>query len=538
MSTTSSSSIHHNSTSTSTNTKDRKRSAHWTDLDTETLVNLLLRYKDAGRTADNGFKPEIWEEASILLEGNTYMGGPKTPDACKSRWQRLQRDYKAAKDMEAEPGFTWDRTTNRLSASAECWINAEKKLDSYKYRKIHLPTFDSIAILCANDSTRTRPRASKGRSSLGSISNASSMLSLSTTSTSNNQNGNGNGNGYQHNHMNDPSTTAEAMAQLQVQNDQNVYNWSASTGHTENVNGNGDQDGNGEGEFENAFGMPDGSQSFNLGQKRPLPFDPSILSPTINTNHGPGQPQNAMHHNLPISSGSPPKKPRPSHSQHKPHPMPGQFGHQQQMTPNHTHTPHMNPQQHHLPPAHTIPQQFYLPHSQPSQSSTSQLNMVNVPHSPEFNSAPTTHTHQNLLEPSMIQTPPPAPSSGIIRQFTPLTSTPSGSSSNIQGLTGVSINGNGNGPAGVGVGVPVPMEITNAGLSESQRLTKAILAVQNQQETFELGDEELIEIFNEFESNMNSGDTYLAIKKDSLRRMWLMKILKRRGTSTSNGNKK
>ncbi|OCF77622.1 hypothetical protein I204_01616 [Kwoniella mangroviensis CBS 8886] len=518
---------HHHQQQQNTNTKDRKRSAHWTDSDTETLVNLLLRYKDSGRTADNGFKPEIWEEASLLLEGNTYMGGPKTPDACKSRWQRLQRDYKAAKDMEAMPGFSWDRTTNRLFASAECWINAEKQLDSYKYRKIHLPTFDSIAVLCANDSTRTRPRAQKGRSSLGSISNASSMLSLSTTSTSNNQNGNGNGNangnGYQHqNNMPDSNTTAEAMAQLQVQNDQNVFTWSTNNGNGDN--GNGEQDGTDDG-FENAFGISDGSQSFNLGQKRPLPFDPSILSPAINTNHGPGPPQNAMHHNLPIPQGSPPKKSRPSHPQAKSHTLPTHFTHQQMAA---------NQQiQHHLPPAHTIPQHFYLPHThtqnhtptQPSSQVNPQMNMVSVPHSPEFSSSTTTTSnHQNLLEPSsIIQTPPPASSTGIIRQFTPITT--SGSSSNIQGLTGVVVGG----------GMEI-QEITNAGLSESQRLTKAILLLQNQQDMYELKDEDLIEIFNEFENNINSADTYLAITKDHLRKMWLMKILKRRNGSS--GKKK
>jgi hypothetical protein len=71
--------------------KDRKKSAHWTDADTDILITLLLRYKDSGRTADNGFKPEVWREASGMLEGTTFMGGPKTPEACKSRWQRVSR---------------------------------------------------------------------------------------------------------------------------------------------------------------------------------------------------------------------------------------------------------------------------------------------------------------------------------------------------------------------------------------------------------------------------------------------------------------
>ena len=73
--------------------KDRKKSAHWTDADTEVLVTLLLGYKDTGRTTDNGFKPEVWREASALLDGSTFVGGPKTADACKSRWQRVSRSH-------------------------------------------------------------------------------------------------------------------------------------------------------------------------------------------------------------------------------------------------------------------------------------------------------------------------------------------------------------------------------------------------------------------------------------------------------------
>ena len=73
----------------SSSKQDRKKSAHWSDQDTEILVDLLLRYKDTGRTPDNGFKPEVWREASGLLQRNNPIGGPKTPEACKSRWQRV-----------------------------------------------------------------------------------------------------------------------------------------------------------------------------------------------------------------------------------------------------------------------------------------------------------------------------------------------------------------------------------------------------------------------------------------------------------------
>ena len=54
------------------------------------------------------------------------MGGAKTPEACKSRWQRLQRDYKAVRDLEEFAGFTWDRNEHRLKASEQAWDAAGK----------------------------------------------------------------------------------------------------------------------------------------------------------------------------------------------------------------------------------------------------------------------------------------------------------------------------------------------------------------------------------------------------------------------------
>ena len=78
------------STSIETLPKDRKKSAHWSETDTEILIEYLLQHKDISRTNDNGFKVEVWKEIAQLLEGTTVTGGPKTPEACKSRWQRVR----------------------------------------------------------------------------------------------------------------------------------------------------------------------------------------------------------------------------------------------------------------------------------------------------------------------------------------------------------------------------------------------------------------------------------------------------------------
>jgi hypothetical protein len=109
--------------------KDRKKSAHWTDQDTEVLIGVLLKHRDSGRTSDNGFKVEVWDEASVMLERTHHMGGFKTADACKSRWQRLQRDFKFARELlESSPRFSWDPNEHRLNASDAAWAAAESKV--------------------------------------------------------------------------------------------------------------------------------------------------------------------------------------------------------------------------------------------------------------------------------------------------------------------------------------------------------------------------------------------------------------------------
>lgn len=56
---------------------------------------------------------------------------------------QLQRDFRAAKDMEALPGFVWDRTVHRLSAPPDAWEAAEKvsRTDSLTS---HLPSTSSV----------------------------------------------------------------------------------------------------------------------------------------------------------------------------------------------------------------------------------------------------------------------------------------------------------------------------------------------------------------------------------------------------------
>jgi hypothetical protein len=68
-------------------------------------------------------------------------------------------------------------------------------------------------------------------------------------------------------------------------------------------------------------------------------------------------------------------------------------------------------------------------------------------------------------------------------------------------------------------------EVQHAGLSDAQRRTQALLQLQQEQG---MRDDELVEVMAEFETSIAAADTYLAIQKDQLRRMWLTTVVQRR----------
>ena len=84
-------------------------------------------------------------------------------------------------------------------------------------------------------------------------------------------------------------------------------------------------------------------------------------------------------------------------------------------------------------------------------------------------------------------------------------------------------------------------QVQAAGLAEPQRRSAAILMLQ-ERET-DLTDDELVDIVTEFELNITSADTYLALSKQAVRKLWLQRIIQRasanghnqNGTLTSNG---
>lgn len=365
-------------------------------------------------------------------------------------------------------------------------MNAEKEMDAYKYRKIHLPHYDSLAILCANDSCRRAPRNTKTRHT--SISSSSSLMNLSTpnpnTSTpaqmaqvpqpitmaqvghlsrqhshsSLPTNGQmtpmSSSQHHPHGHpgMHDP-VNGNGLVQLgatSMQTDHNVFSWESG------------EQGGGEGDFDGSFGLSNGSQAF-LPQKRTMPFDPSLLN---------GSSQ--QHHMIP--QGSPPKKPRTSSRPMITHQLSGMhqngpFGYSMQNTGN---------------PAH-------LDTGNPGRGPNAGSGNQGDQQSPEFSTSTPA-----MLDHTLLQTPP-----GLrIKPYTPPTP---GSAPNLT--------------------LQAP-EMAVAGLTEAQRRTEALLQLQLQES--EMRDEDMVEVMAEFEMNVAAADTYLAIKREPLRKMWLANLVKRR----------
>ncbi|EIW72187.1 hypothetical protein M231_01839 [Tremella mesenterica] len=488
---------------------DRKKSANWSDQDTDTLVNVLMRYKDTGRTTDYGFKLEVWQEAAGLLQNSTFVGGPKTAEACKSRWQRIQRDYRAAKEMETMPGVKWDRSTHRLRALPEAWDNAVRQLEPYKYARIHLPCYDALAILCAGDNPRVRART-RTRPSQAS-SDSGSMLSLSISSTTGQASANAMGGPMNGGHdgangqmnMTNGGLHSQSQRHLSLAEEvSNGVNLVGTTGHGTlaqhtMTTGHGQMgtaaglmgwegaEEDGEGEFEASFTMTDTDQQqqYLVAPKR-LSYDPSLMSTsTPNTHpqsHSLNQSQTQTSSISLQSRHSPTKRSRtslPIHSSRSniaPQPPPGpdslnQSTHRTQS--QHLSTPYFPLSQSHSPDfsASSTLMESMMPHHSPTSTTLSSAHM-------------SSQNHSTLQPPPAFASPVRPP--------------------------------------------PLKEEVRAAGLSEAQRRTQAILELQAGEK--DLTDEEMVDIVSEFSGDIALADCYLALKRSGLRTMFVKKLLGKR----------
>ncbi|WVQ74336.1 hypothetical protein IAR50_003935 [Cryptococcus sp. DSM 104548] len=542
--------------------KERKRSAHWSGQDTQILINVLLREKDT-RTADNGFPPEVWQEVSGLLMGRNpnmaqdgselLLGGAKTPEACKSRWQRLQRDYKAAKELSQLPDITWDNTTHRLEAPEHAWQNAAKVYEiTNKHRKIHLPWWDSLVILCSREATRSRGRRRRKKSIeadqeeyqaelLAESSRHAAHVHAQMTTGHGHHAYDPMSNGHhahhhhpqehhqqQHHHgMHDPNQRGSGLVGLSSGALQAVehgaFSWEAGS--------------SGDGDFDQSF-LP--NQAF-IPQKRNSMFDSGLLTPETSS---------TTTVSAPLALQDDPNKrqrttSRTSQTHVLPHQhlgnMPGAAYAYAPMAPGNqtatgpgaqspeygggeglldpvllqataspgitlkTYTPpdkggpamalqgsHGNPQTHRRAPSHGQPQPRHplTSHSSSDSSSAHNALQTHAQTHTHAHSQPHPHAHQQSQAQGQSMHQPHHP-----QMQTPLQASPSD-----------------------------PLFLSS--LTESQRRTEALLQLQTIDA--DMRDEDMVEVMEEFEMSVAAADTYLAIKKEALRKMWLANLVKRR----------
>nr|ODN90920.1 hypothetical protein L204_05759 [Cryptococcus depauperatus CBS 7855] len=274
-----------------------------------------MRETDSGRTSDNDLKPKVWKEIPSLLDGSNFMGSRKTPEACKSIWQRLQRDYKLVNELEMMPRFSWDSKTHQLPASEGTWVATDMQYEGVQERrKINLPWCDSLAIICPEDQPCTSQTGMSFPSSIISPSAASSagssqILQKSLRASQDNTE-QADYDGTQHDPTiknRDQSQTQHQLSHVVAESDTSatlvhLLGELTATGH-----GVFDWEGqqNGDDDFE-SFDMSNDSLSF-LPQKRIMSFDPPLISTSSSSAQYP----------LSMSKGSPNKRQHTGNPSHQ-----------------------------------------------------------------------------------------------------------------------------------------------------------------------------------------------------------------------------
>ncbi|KLO10588.1 hypothetical protein SCHPADRAFT_892230 [Schizopora paradoxa] len=123
--------------------------AKWTLADDQSMLDVLLFAREKGDIASNGhFKMQTWQDVVYTVAASTTAGGRKDVENCKSRLQRLRKDYRAIKSIKEQPGFKWSGEQCMLVASEETWDSYIKAhAEQHKYRTLKFPQYDAIATL-------------------------------------------------------------------------------------------------------------------------------------------------------------------------------------------------------------------------------------------------------------------------------------------------------------------------------------------------------------------------------------------------------
>jgi hypothetical protein len=105
--------------------KPRGANAKWSKAEVDSLIEQLIEAKDAGNTAEGGFKSTVWSGVANSFDDPLK----KKVRACESKWTRLKKDYKEIKWLREEvSGFGWNDDTQMVDATDEVWEELRKVL--------------------------------------------------------------------------------------------------------------------------------------------------------------------------------------------------------------------------------------------------------------------------------------------------------------------------------------------------------------------------------------------------------------------------
>jgi hypothetical protein len=111
----------------------------WTAEMIEALVECIYGVWKDGRASDNGFKKEVWVEASNAVQ-RVYRGLPLTIEweKCKNKWTDLKEKWKHWLVLSDQSGFGWNDDTERYEAADYVWDNLNKSHPRIIWHKTHV----------------------------------------------------------------------------------------------------------------------------------------------------------------------------------------------------------------------------------------------------------------------------------------------------------------------------------------------------------------------------------------------------------------
>ena len=96
--------------------RDRDNIFNWTLHHERTLINTLIKQLEAGKRADNDFKPEVWDAVLTAIQNDIEPPLVIQVRQCKNKYQWYRGMYKEWLQLKDQSGFGWDPETNRVTA--------------------------------------------------------------------------------------------------------------------------------------------------------------------------------------------------------------------------------------------------------------------------------------------------------------------------------------------------------------------------------------------------------------------------------------